>query len=469
MPAFRLYGHIVVTSLAAIAWLAPAPLPAQNLSLADAMARADAHAFSNRIAAGEAGAAAATATSALRGILPSIRIEAGFARTTDPIGAFGTTLRQRTIGPADFDPARLNHPAAVSNYAGGAVIEQPVFNADAHLGRHAAARGAQAAAAMAEWTSIGTRLDVIRAYFGAVLAAEKAATLQAADKAARSHAAQAQKLVAAGVATRSDALLAQVKAGEVEAQLLEAQGDAALAQRQLATLLGAAHDTSFTLPAMLPATQQVRELLAREIPAQVAERADLIAANRGMQAASSDVKRALSLYLPRVNAFARYDWNSASTLYAGDKAWTAGVMASWTPFAGASEIAEQQATRARARAAQARLDGARAGAELDMARARNARVVALKKLEIAERAATQSAEAHRIVSHKYDGGVATVSELLDAAAIETQSLLGLSAARYAGIVAEAERRRAAGYDLSEMPALLTQTTVESTDDQEPYE
>jgi outer membrane protein TolC len=130
-------------------------------------------------------------------------------------------------------------------------------------------------------------------------------------------------------------------------------------------------------------------------------------------------------------------------------------MASWTPFAGAHELAERAATTARKRAADARLDAARAQADLELAAAENARGVALRRLEIAERAAAQSAEAHRIVTRKYEGGLATVAELLDAAAIETQSALGLSAARYQGIIADAERRRAAGSDLSDTPILLT--------------
>jgi outer membrane protein TolC len=444
------------TTLAALLLIAAAAAAqAQSLSLADALRRADQHAYANRIGRAEADAAGAQSIAALRGILPTVRLEAGFARTNDPIGVFGTTLRQRAIAASDFDPDRLNHPGAVTNYAGGAVIEQPLFNLDAHLGRRAAGRGADAATAAAEWTGVGARLDVIRAYFGAVLAAEKAITLEAADRAARSHATQAQRLVDAGIATRSDALLALVRAGDVEVLLFEAQGAAALARAQLATVLGVPGDTVFTLPATLPPADRIRELLASDVTIRAERRADLTAARYGRDAAQADVRRALSLYVPRINAFGRYDWNSSDRLYAGPEAWSVGVMASWTPFAGAHELAERAATTARKRAADARLDAARAQADLELAAAENARGVALRRLEIAERAAAQSAEAHRIVTRKYEGGLATVAELLDAAAIETQSALGLSAARYQGIIADAERRRAAGSDLSDTPILLT--------------
>jgi outer membrane protein TolC len=79
--------------------------------------------------------------------------------------------------------------------------------------------------------------------------------------------------------------------------------------------------------------------------------------------------------------------------------------------------------------------------------------VALIRLDIAERAAAQSAEAHRIVSRKYTGGLAGVVELLETQAVETQSALALSQARYGTVVAAAERRRALGLDPASLASL----------------
>ena len=45
-------------------------------------------------------------------------------------------------------------------------------------------------------------------------------------------------MVRQGLVTKSDALLASVRAGDVDAQLAEAEGAAATARRQLAVLLG---------------------------------------------------------------------------------------------------------------------------------------------------------------------------------------------------------------------------------------
>jgi outer membrane protein TolC len=433
------------TAVAALLWAAP--VPAQVLSLPDALARAEEFAYGNRIAAGQASLARSQGRAALRGILPTVRLEAGFVRTTDPIGAFGTALRQRRISQADLDPGRLNYPADTDNYLGSLVVEQPLLNADAHLGRVAAGRAAAAAEAQAAWTRSGTRLDVLRAYYGAVLAAEQERTLAAAHRAAEQHVAAAEAMERQGLVTKSDALLARVKAGEIEAELLSARGEAALAGRSLAVLLGTPEDSALELPAALPGTAAVRRLLSADLPLEgVAARADVRAAEQGLGAARLDVRRAQSLHLPRLNAFARYDWNSAATPFAGDENWTVGVMASWTVFGGASEWAERQAAGGRAATARAQAEAAVAQASLEVARTENARRTALLRLDVMERGAQQGAEAHRIVSRRYQGGLASVVELLEAAAVETQSALALSHARYTGIVVEGERRRAAGQD-----------------------
>lgn len=432
-------------------------LAGAQLSLGDAIREADHSAYANRIATGNADAQSAQTLAPLKGILPSIRFEGGYVRTTDPIGVFGSTLRQRSVSPANFDPQRLNYPAPISNYQSGIVLEQPIFNADAWIGRSAAARGANASRAQKDWTELSIRVDVVRAYYGAVLAAERAATLKEAAQAAHAHLRQAEAMVRQGLVTKSDALLAAVRAGDLDAQLAEAQGGAITSRSQLALILGG-DDGTFppdkAAPGHLPNSDRIRAVIAADtMESAPAERSDLRAASEGLAAARADERRARSAYLPRINSFARYDWNSPDRLYGGDRNWTVGVMASWSPFAGASELATVREVSARAKVAEAQATDARARARLEVEQTRTVLVVVLIRLSIAEHAVAQSAEAHRIVGRKYEGGLATITELLDAQASETQSALALSQARWNTIVAGAERRRALGGDPGSLQAL----------------
>ncbi|MFN8573852.1 MAG: TolC family protein [Gemmatimonadaceae bacterium] len=452
------------TRLALLAAVAPwLSAHAQSLTLSQALDRADRGAYAVRAARGNANAQQAPAIAALRGVLPSVRIDAGLFRTTDPIGAFGNSLRQRTISPADFDPQRLNFPPVSQNWMGAMVIEQPLMNLDAWTGRSAARHAARATTASVNWTTSETRVDVVRAFYGAILASTKVATLIVANQAAAAHVRQAELMAKNGIVTPSDALLASVKAGEVESLLLEAHGDATTAKLGLATALGTPEDTAFTLAPALPAAGAIRQVADEALHAAPETRADVAAAREASSAAGADAWRARALYLPRLNSFARYDWNSTAHAFGGQKNWTVGVMASWAPFTGASELAERRATSGRLESAAAMRDAAEARAQLEVEQSAIALNVALSRLTIAERAVRQSTDAHRIVARKYEGGLASVVELLDAAALETQSRLGLDGARYNAVVATAQRLKALGRDPGQL-RMLDQLTPVTTDE-----
>lgn len=260
-------------------------------------------------------------------------------------------------------------------------------------------------------------------------------------------------MVTNGLATRSDALLASVQMGQLEAQLIGARGNAGIAHERLALLLGQPGDTAFTLPDSLPAAAPIRNLATSSAGDAAAPRLDVTAARLSLEAARRDVHRADARYLPRLSGFGRYDWNSPSQIFGGRSSYTVGIIASWSPLAGASEIADRQAARGRADAARAMAEAADAGAALERNATRIQLAVAIAQLGIAEISVTQSAEAHRIVAKKYTGGLATIAELLSAAVLETQTRLGLSEARYQAIVAAAAARQAAGADLTALIVL----------------
>ena len=416
------------------------------ITLRDALSRADSLAYANRMARGSAQARHAQALAPLHGVLPSVNVDAGYVQTTDPIGAFGTTLRQRSTTPANFDPHALNFPAPARDYSGDVEVQQPLFNADALIGRRAASLAAESADAGAQWTRYSVRADVVRAWFGAAVASAQVAALDSASAAAHAHVRVAQSMERNGLVTQSDVLLASVRANDLDAQLAAALGNAQMARRQLATLV-ALPGQILEIDARIPASDAIRAETAPDtLDAGIAGRADLRAATLGAQAAGADANRARAAYLPRLNAFGRYDWHALSHPYGGLPSWTAGVMLSWSPFAGGSQLSDARRAQADRATANAAADAAHAQAQLDEAQTSTDLVVALQRMGLAELSATQAQEAHRIVTRKYEGGLATIVELLDAAAAQARTAVELSAARFAVITADAARRQALGRD-----------------------
>ena len=421
--------------------LGAGPLSGQALTLSEALRRADSAAFPNRMARAASAAASARAAGADQGVLPGLRAELGAVRTSDPLGAFGFLLRQRGVTPEAFDPAGLNRPTPRTDIGAAMVAEVPLLNLDAWAGRRAARAAADAESAREQWSATGVELEVIRSYFGAVLAREQARVLAAADLAGQAHVRRAENALANGLVTRSDLLLAQVRLGDIATQRLRADADAMLARQQLALVLGTPNDTAGALPSRIPG------LATREI-AGSGTRADLSAIAAMVNAASQEADRRSLALLPRVNGFGRYEWHDASSPLAGKPMWTVGVMATWAPFSGGAELAARREARANATAARAGLAAAQGAAALELASAESGVRVAEQALAIATRGTAQAAEAHRIVVRKYDGGLATVAELLDAQATDLGAQLGEAKARHDLIVAIATVARLRGSDLS---------------------
>ena len=91
--ASRAKGAAAAARLSTEAAIAPATVRAQGPTLRDALRRADSAAFRVRGAAAQRAAAEAQALRPLGGILPTVRLEAGYLQTTDPVAAFANLAR----------------------------------------------------------------------------------------------------------------------------------------------------------------------------------------------------------------------------------------------------------------------------------------------------------------------------------------------------------------------------------------
>ncbi len=217
--------------------------------------------------------------------------------------------------------------------------------------------------------------------------------------------------MANGLVTRSDVLLAAVKQGEVETQLAAAQGQAALARFQLALLLGTPDDTAFTLPAAVRIPRMSR-------PKQAPRPGPMFAWRRRVAAAARRTRPRTRHFSPGSTASRGMTGTIPIHWPVVKSMWTVGVMASWSPFTGGAELAARRTAAAEVQAARAGSEAVRAGAALEVQSAEVAVTVASRGLTIASHAVAQATEAHRIVGRKYEGGLAAVTELLDAQATE---------------------------------------------------
>ena len=160
-------------------------------------------------------------------------------------------LRDRRCGrggstQADFDPARLNYPAEATQLrgrgGGGAAAAQRGRAPGPDRG---GAGGGGEPGERRRGRGSGTRVDggegLLRGGAGGGAGADAGGGLAGG---ARARDGRREAMVTHGLATKSDALLAAVKAGEVDAQLAEARGGCGWRGCRLATLLGTPEDTA---------------------------------------------------------------------------------------------------------------------------------------------------------------------------------------------------------------------------------
>jgi outer membrane protein TolC len=386
----------------------------QRLTVQEAIARGLERNNQARAVRFQAEAARSGATGASLHYLPSVTIEEAWSRSNVPVNTFMMKLNQGRFTNQDFDVARLNNPAAVSDFKTAVTIEQPLFVPSAWAGQKVAQRGAEWQEATAEQVRQQTAFQIFHLY----LEVQKAhAYLQAAEKAleeARESKRQAGIRSAAGMGLKSDELRAGTHLAAMEQQKISAANNLTLIRMQLALATGGQPgdevDTRQTAQLKMPGQD-----LAALISLAQQQRHDLHAAERGKEQADAALQQTRAGFLPTAGAFGSWQMNDNTTIFGREHdSWMAGVTLRWNVFDGfRTWHASGQAQAARS-AAQERLEQTRKEVSYQVHEAWLRRIEAEKRREVAHAAVAAAGETVRLLAMRFDNAMATMVELLDA-------------------------------------------------------
>jgi outer membrane protein TolC len=375
--------------------------------------------------ASQAEAARADASRARDARLPTLSLAGRGVRTDEPMMAFGLTLDQARITQADFDPARLNHPAAVGAWGAGAALSLPVFMGGRLLaGQRAAGAAAEASAADHARRQAEMAAAVVEAYFGSQAGEE--GVRYASDLVA--HAAETERFVrernAQGLALDADLARASAFRAQAEAERAAALQRRASARSALALLAGeeaATAELSTPIDALPPAAP----------PRSHGDRPDLRAARLRRDAADAGVAVARGSLLPALFAQASADAMRTGDLSQGTSWTTVGVLLKWDLSLG--DAAATRAAAARARAARSDLAWRERQAEREIAEGRGAVESADARVRAAQEAVAASESARTLRDARHRQGLLPLTDVLDAEA-------GLAGARALLLASRLEAR-----------------------------
>lgn len=357
--------------------------------------------------------------------LPQIKLSYTGMSTNNPLNAFGFKLQQQAITQNDFNPALLNDPRATQNFMTKAEWLQPILNMDMWSMRQAAQEQQVVYAFKTKRTKEYLSFEAQKAYAQLQLAHQAKNVLEEAFQTINAIYTATNNRFEKGYLQKSDVLQVQVQVKATENKLAEARSNIQNTSDYLGLLMGAKAGVSYQVDSIsqVTAIDNTQTTLSDD-------RADFKAMQSAVTAHEKMIQSGKMSYLPKLNAFGEYMINDSEAFGFGSNAYLVGVQLSWTLFNGTAtrnKISEQRIERDKT-VAQLALQKEQAQLELNKTtRQLQDSQFTMQQQEIA---VSQSAEALRIVQNRYQQGLVTTSDVLQAQSLLAQQKLLLAQAIY---------------------------------------
>jgi len=406
-----------------------------RLSLVDAVSMARLNNSSVKASRSRVEQAEARVVQSRQSLLPKVLLSETLMVTNDPGAALVFKLQQSSIVSSDFLPERLNNPNVINDFNTSLQVMQPIYNADAAIGRTIALSAKKAEELMVVRGEETIGFQVSRVYYGLLLARKNSEAVDQSIKTMLGHSSEAARAFGVGLMSKSDKLSTEVRLAELQEQRL--------------LLLDAIKDASDALKVMLHLDSGVVLVLTGDlvvdgvVPAgghdnSVPEnRADLMALESGRQIAGFQADMASASRLPRVNAFVQTNLHS-NNVFSGGSSWALGLNMQWNIFDGMASAGRVQEARALEREAMFNLDAARSGSVADVERSLRSMRTAQARIAVAEKSIEESRVSLAYIGSQFRTGMAMTFELLMREQAHTYAKMRLNQAKYDFCVAKSE-------------------------------
>jgi outer membrane protein TolC len=413
-----------LTSILALVWSAAglaqtpgggvsAPLTRQ-LSLEEALEEALAGNPELRVAGARRDLAGSAGRTAAAPLWPRLDAGAGYVRSVDPVFAFGTKLRQGRFTQEDLDLEALNSPDAIDDWSAFVSLSWGLLDPTVWAGRSSARSQAEAAVWSAVRTREATVLMTHLLFYRGLAAGARQESARSAVEAAEATLDLFRRRNERGLLTDADLFQAEAELAAALAQQAEAERARLDALQDLGSHLGWSPDTLPMPTGSLPSPEPPGE---RSFDP--GWRADVRARAAAVDAADAAKTGATLAYLPAVDLFGRFGTHAQDPFSVDGDNWTVGVALRWNLFSGFGRSAGAEQARLQREIARTEYQSALRDARSELARAQRAVGSARQQYE-ATRAAEEAAERGReLMRRRFEEGLATAADLLDAVARAT--------------------------------------------------
>jgi len=357
--------------------------------------------------------AAAGVREARAPLLPRITFAENFTGGNDPVFVFGAKLRQQVFTARDFEPNNLNRPTPMGNYASRFFGQWNLFDSTQSWKALDRAKYLNFAAnEQLNRTDQELVYQTVQAYYGVLLAQKQVKVAGDAVKTVEAIQHDSRARVESGLAVDSDLLSAQVQASARQQELIERQNELALAQTRLALVMGAAADNVYQPKEALEEHTFPSADISQLEKTALERRPDLKRSEWERSAQDKSVAMAKAAFGPRLNAFGSWEQDSHAVGWTGANNWLAGAELQFELFAGGSKraaLAREKAMQERAAAGYSSFQDA---VRLEVRSAYYQFNAAQQQVKVARSVIAQADESLRINQNRYEGGLSTVTDLL---------------------------------------------------------
>lgn len=340
--------------------------------------------------------------------LPNITASHTGIATTNPLMAFGSKLNQEILTQNDFNPALLNDPSQIENFATKFEIQQPLINMDGVYQRKAAKSKMEAMSLKQQRTSDYLKLEVEKAYMQLQLAYKGVDVLDKALQTALENKKLADNSFKQGYLQRADVLNVEVRVTDVQNQLQTAKSNVQNASNYLSFLM---NDESYVV--YKPSDSLSVNTFDSVTNESISEnRADIKAMQLASNAYESMNKADKMAFLPRLNAFGSYELYDDQIFQGSANGYLFGAQLSWDIFQGSTRFGKAQKSKAEFEKSKLQYEQYVSQSNLELNKAKRMLIDAKNKLNLSTLAMEQSKESFRIRGNRFKEGLEKTSDLL---------------------------------------------------------
>jgi outer membrane protein TolC len=434
--------RFVALLVAGLATCSQADAATMRLSLEDALKMAHERNTSIKAVRAKVDQAEARVVQSRQAYLPKVKFSETYLHTTDPGANLVFKLQQGIVTQQDFMPDLLNHPDGISDFQTTLEVMQPLYNADAHIGRSIAASAKKAQVFMVDRAVESIDLNVKKAYYGLILATKNLADIEQSIVIMQAYSREAGKGYSVGLLTKSDKLSTDVRLAELREQKLMMQDEIRNAGDALRMMLGLNADDS-----VMPSGDLMPD---SKIPAQAASaspagRSDLKALDAYREVTGYQHDMARAQYMPRLNAFAQQSWHDSSPVGLGGSGFTIGLNLQWNIYDGMATRGKVQEAKAQALEARYNYEAAKEQSVLEINKSRRSLASSMERIAVSKKSLEEARVSFDFIGQQYKTGMAMTFELLMREGSYTWAKLRFNQARYDYCIAKSELEYYSGH------------------------